>query len=307
MKSKNENYQSQITEKLPDANENACSESKRSEELSDLRTEHNRVAVDKLEECICTAKVGEDYILTCTVPDRGNHTCIYNAQTDTLIATQNKTQKEYEIVFSEVAHRTLKKAVEKAERIISRLPITDGATFNYERNGSKYTLVFLTTENEIKTISIFSELDFATVIEKLRQFSIYQTAPTTVSELEQNPFFDLAKQKNDDKTQIWLENYYLKWYANFKKYQNEKHNSKQLLPIVSEEFDKDFIVDADTVNITLLSKNGYTIHRVSTYTNYGNPAYWTLNPYKRTAIEGAKDTSNAMIFSDYLDQFSNLT
>lgn len=335
MKSKieNKNYESQINETLTDSSEskrlqnaikvipeNIIYDSKEYEEqltdeklskiqneCSDNANELQRIAVDKLAECICTAKVGEDYILNCTIPEKGKFIGICNAKANALIARQKKTQQEYEIVLSEVATETLKKAIEKAEKIISRLPITEGATFNYYRKGTKYTFVFSTTENEIKIIHIESDIDFATVIETLRRFSIYKTAPTTVSELEQNPFFDLAKQKNDEETQIWLQNYYIKWYAKFKKYQNEKYKSKLVLPIVSEEFNKDYIIDADTVNIALLDKNGYTIHRrASTYTDYRIHGYWTLNPYKRTAIEGAKDATNAIIFSDYLAQFSNL-
>lgn len=312
-KNENNNYESLIIEKLPGANGNAYSESKRLYDMIKVTPENiifdskdftdKRIVIGKINKCECIAKNGEDYVVNCAIPQRGFFGYLYNCKERTI----SRTQTNLDFVLTESAIRTIEKAINIFDnKVFSILKdnVNGDIEYNYRRYGSKYDFVVSKYQDGQRNISLFSDIDISTLLSTAQDAITGYHYPMNVIELEQNVLFQIALQKNDKKTQIWIQNYYTVWIGKYKKIQNKPKKSRTLLAVVSSEFDRDYIVDASTVKVNVLHKSGYRIHFRSAYTNFGNIHYWRLNPYKRTAYEGAPNVENPIAFCDYLDMFS---
>lgn len=78
----------------------------------------------------------------------------------------------------------------------------------------------------------------------------------------------------------------------------------RILPKLPKEYDKNYVVQADTVDWPLLKNSGYTVmHRPyfampgSTHDN------WMLNPHTRSGVDAAKKDEPAISFDEFLAMF----
>ncbi|MBE6738666.1 MAG: hypothetical protein E7566_08500 [Ruminococcaceae bacterium] len=81
---------------------------------------------------------------------------------------------------------------------------------------------------------------------------------------------------------------------------------EEKLPKLSEKFNRNYYVKADTVNIRLLSNSGYAmLHRPYFAMKGSTHSAITLNPHTKVCIDAAPMSEQAICFQDFLKLFEN--
>lgn len=78
----------------------------------------------------------------------------------------------------------------------------------------------------------------------------------------------------------------------------------KILPQLSKEYDKYYVVDASTVKCAILRRSGYKIlHRPYFAMKNSTHEKWQLNPHTKTGIDAAQNDAKAIPFKEFLRLF----
>lgn len=81
---------------------------------------------------------------------------------------------------------------------------------------------------------------------------------------------------------------------------------KIILPDLSEEYDKNYFVLANTVKIKVLKNSDYTIsHRPYFAMKDSTHDVFTINPYKKSCVDAAPNNESTITFKEFLEIFNN--
>ena len=86
----------------------------------------------------------------------------------------------------------------------------------------------------------------------------------------------------------------------------EKFFGKRVLPALTEKYNRDYVVDCDTIDSSLLLRSGYRImHRP--YFSMINSTHesWTLNPCTKVGVDAAKINEDCITFNEFLELFDD--
>lgn len=76
------------------------------------------------------------------------------------------------------------------------------------------------------------------------------------------------------------------------------------LPKLPEEFNRNYVVQADTIDRTLLKDSGYSVlHRPYFAMKGSTHDNWMLNPHTRSGVDAAKKDEPAISFDEFLALF----
>ena len=79
---------------------------------------------------------------------------------------------------------------------------------------------------------------------------------------------------------------------------------RKVLPQLTAEYDRSYIVDSGTIKISVLRRSGYRIlHRPYFAMNDSTYDKWQLNPHRKTGVDAANIDAPAMSFKEYLELF----
>ena len=80
------------------------------------------------------------------------------------------------------------------------------------------------------------------------------------------------------------------------------------LPKMPEEFNKAYVVDSDTISVSLLRRSGYTIFHRPYFAMWNSThGKWQLNPHLKRGVDAAPIDDSAISFNEYLDLFESDT
>lgn len=120
-----------------------------------------------------------------------------------------------------------------------------------------------------------------------------------------NPLYISSLENNDIIMQLQIKLYYKEESEKDCSLLSEKLGFR-ILPRLSDNYNKDYIVDAQTIDKSILEQSGYTILSSSFMTMMGDRytrRKWKLNPYSKYAETKAEKELPAISFDKYLKLF----
>lgn len=277
----------------------------------------DRLYVKTIKRCTCEEKTGDTYTLCCKIHQRGEKNYSYRPGAEYLERLGGK-----KLWLSEEAAATVIQTVNQFDNMLTalkreeyRLPIIEGEFDLYFRQHEEKifdTLLHITKDGKEKLVlscccgitGVIRKVlhsAFLCGIDDHPQFTILRCS--TEETIGENPFYVYAAEAGDEKAAKKLKLHY-----NIATAQDRKELSQLLgvrvLPKLPEEFDRNYVVQADTIDRPLLKNSGYSVaHRPyfampgSTHDN------WMLNPHRRSGTDAAKKDEPAISFTEFLALF----
>ena len=243
----------------------------------------------KVKECFCIGIDEDGYRLTCTIKEMGSNFYSYKKGQD-YIAGGCRLEKL--LYLSVDAKKTINDSIDEFDRKVEIL-------------GDKDLKYFKDDEDHYSAIR--KDKYGITYKQKL---NIYQLASYACdyyddTEKTQRTILRLASENNDHIL-------YLKLKVEYKEATNEEINElskligKRILPTLSCEYDKYYIVTEETIDFKLLTESGYDISHRPYFAMMGyTHERYRLNPYRKDGSDATKqsDMDNAITFEKYLKMF----
>lgn len=277
--------------------------------------------IEKIKSCTCRGYERGKYLVICKIQQRGNHYYLYDKKEGYISKELSKNR----FYLSDSSEKSIKNSIDEfnsdVEKIKSGIPCVHSATlcttfyYRHTENGSYDVLLeFVDKEGEMKTYiyncrtlgdmisKIAGELNKDNEDEARIKKILLDSDKNTIAE---NPLYISAVETGDKLMQKQLRFHYR--ICDMKELSLlEKALGEKLLPALNEEFDRNIVVDSDTIDSSLLSDSGYRIlHRPYFAMKDSTHGKWTLNPHKKTGVDAAKNDDPSMAFIDFLELFDN--
>ena len=288
-----------------------------------------KIYILDVKKSSCKEIVGERYILNCKIKQRGEHEYFFIKNNDFI----TKQYSDKRLYLTPKAKKKIEKTVEEIDAILDEMHrpgyrlvyIPDiGMKFWY-RGVSRgvYTFIVSICCNMVAEYTrIYESVSVRDILHALyydtycyyrnkgcegefesKRKRISYLFESNINTIEENPLYRSALENSD----VVLQKLIKAYYRIIDKSECSllgKFMGIRILPTLSEEFDKDYYVDSDTVNCRMLNQSGYRIlHRpYFSMKNYTHSA-WSLNPYRKSGIDAAPESTATISFDDYLELF----
>lgn len=277
--------------------------------------------VEDIKKCSCSKKLGDAYVVTCKIQQRGEHDYVFIKNTDYITKEySNKT-----LNLSQIAKKKISETIEcfdgdeqaiRSSYIKVEIPALELNAYYVHWNKTKYDLMLeYVNADDKKETRICKNLTLEQFIREITCPFRYKNEKTTgkkileilensdISNISENPLYISATEKEDLLMQNQLRLYYriatepeVRWLS--------KVLGQRILPSLPEEYDKNYVVDSDTIKISLLTRSGYVIlHRPYFGMKGSTHSKWTLNPFSKTGVDAAEVAAESISFSEYLALF----
>ena len=278
----------------------------------------DRLFVRKIRKCVCKEKRSGVYRLSCGIFERGTQE--YDLSEDSSFVKRDNR------VFwlSEEAKETVREAVALFERECAELlegshvscRITStGLMLHYvEKMFSRYDLLFIRKDPEGDDVCLKKNLSFEDVMRAIRWEDIshdeYKTDPVYLKiceskedDLCENALYMAAVAAGDEKMEKRLKIYYnIATPAECSRL--GKFLGVRILPKLPEEYDKNYVVDVDTIDGKILYDSGYVLlHRPYFAMRGSTHSKYQLNPHTRRGVDAAKVDDPSISFVEFLKLF----
>lgn len=286
--------------------------------------ENDRLYIRAIRKCICKEKKNDgEYILTCRIHERGEHEYIYT-EGEPCLKRESKTfwlsdgagapgksaletAKEAAMLFEEKSSDLRKEAV--------RVVIIENVYTLFYRRVSRgiFDLLFEIRVEDRETTVLLCGLNTEKMIEEISWQAFLKglhedplteiIRQSTEETIDRNPLYVKAQETGDDLLCMQMKLYYR--IANEKECSwLEKMLGKRILPRLSEEYDRSFVVDSDTIDLRILHDSGYTILHRPYFAMMGSThTKWQLDPHTKSGVDAAKTEEESISFSDYVALF----
>lgn len=279
--------------------------------------------VKNIRKCTLYEKKDGVYYLYCRILERGEHLYRYNKGAEYLIKYPGTKQ----LWLTDDSGKTIKKAIAAIDGFIDKLQNTGrpvrvdevGLHFWYKPTlrGAYDAVVVFRNEYDAEFTKLIESVMVAELVLELHRLCIFSTDSRELrdkldrllySEKETiglNPLYASAVSLDDKVLQTKLKLLYRiadKEECSFL----ERLLGRRVLPSLSEEYDKRYYVDADTLDVKLLDRSGYYIaHRAYFAMKGSTHSAWTLNPHRKSGVDAAPVDAEKIAFNDYLELFDN--
>lgn len=279
----------------------------------------DRLYIKSIKRCSCNKQLGDYFELECKIHQRGGHEYYYT-EGGGYISRHIGGKKLW---LESEPLRDIKAAVECFRRNVSALrEAADGSidiknpdfTFYYKQTPlHRYNILCAGIQNGNMHLQYNNNVSIDEMIWNLRHWyygyndipneAIAAITASSRKNIEQNPIYNCAVQNNDELLKHQLLVHYgiadkkeCSWLAKF--------TGDKILPPLPEEYNKYYVVDSDTVELSRLNKSGYTIvHRPYFSMRNSTHKKWMLNPHTKEGVDAAADDADSMAFSDFLELF----
>ncbi len=280
-----------------------------------------RYYIRQIKSCICSSRKGTAYFLFCNIHQRGYQMYQLSEKADYISDSFGKKK----FWLSDEAKATVKKVIETFEKDVLfakknflKVDFPEAKTTIYYKHDEKMIYEFLIEEEngdtEGVTATTFKNMIYITerIFRRIAKNMVYKKGrsffePMDEAALRENPLYISAVQRKDRFMQVQMKMYYKLESEEDCKWLSEKLE-KRVLPRLSEEYNRDYIVDGNTVQKDLLDRSGYTTEcagwmRMMNDGNTYTRCKWTLNPCSKNAKAYAKKQQPAISFDEYLKLF----
>lgn len=282
----------------------------------------DKLYIQQMDNCIVSRRVNDTYDLRCKIHQRGENFYKYTMG-NKYIENSYGTKKLWllddalNIVKSSVNRFKVEAAALTKKNKVS-LDII-GLDVYYSIFSKGDFLLKFDDINKDHVFEIYRDKDFADIFfeitfcnsrfknhkEAEELFKILQDS--TNETIEKNPFYIEAVKQGDVHAQIEMKMHYHIASEEDCVRLSEILNQR-ILPPLSEEYNKNYVIDANTVNskvYKLLKLSGYTIlHRPYFGMKGCTRKKIGLNPHTKYGVDAAKADDTSIPFSEYLDMFN---
>ena len=283
----------------------------------------DRLYIDKIKKCICIGHTGDIYHLFCKIIQRGEHDYVYSKDGEYIAKEGNK-----KLWLLDNSKASVYEAIVKFKETLTRIrqvpgkPITlcDGTiSVIYERlSWDKYNYLIQkklqdgsVTESYHENTSVRNMLFNISWVLDRKYESVRNILRRASNEtINDNPVYIAALENNDVVLQ-----YRLKLFYNLVTNEDclwiSKHLGVRILPKLSEEYDKVYVIDVNSISgpdFALLDNSGYEIwHRPYFAMRGCTHLKYEFNPHTKHVLDAAKVDAEAIAFEEYLKLFESET
>ena len=276
--------------------------------------EGEKLFVKTIKRSVCIEKHNNTYVLCCRIHQRGERQFDYQ-ESACLLKAGNKS-----LYLTPTARQTIEAAVarfnaqiEEARNFYTKVDVEElGMSIYYQHNLSQLFNLVIEFKNA-SAIFTFTAIPIEEVMYELNFYarlycgesaaSFFDYTKINRKTIKNNPMYKSAVVNKDDHLRVLLKFYYhlasqqdCKWL--------EKILKKRVLPSLSKEYNKNYVIDPGTVDFDMISRSGYTIlHRpYFAMMNYTHSKY-QLNPHTKFGVDAAKKDDSAISFNEFLAMF----
>ena len=285
----------------------------------------DRLYIKEIGKCDCVKKAGKRYFLYCMINQRGEHLYCFSEDMD-YISKPFGTKK---IWLSPNAKATVQGAVKVFKNNVARahdefvkVTVDEIQTTLYYKHTSETSYDYLiereNSEQE-KELCFYYDKTINNMIYTVQLLRYYKGKLssgeykkmskilnfTDRGSINMNPIYISALKNNDLIMQLQIKLYYKEESEKDCSLLSEKLGFR-ILPRLSDNYNKNYIVDAKTIDKSVLEQSGYTILSSSFMTMMGDRytrRKWKLNPYSKYAETKAEKELPAISFDKYLKLF----
>ncbi len=282
----------------------------------------------KIRKSRCFGKMGDTYLLICRIVRYGVHEYCYNERTN-VFAKRNGTKK---IQLEGKAKKKVANAialfqtdVRLAKNEFSKVPFEALNTVLYYKHVSKNTYHYLIEKNynekEKSEQYMYYDGSIRDIINNLlicvckgekssniaddteKDIMLKNLRCSYAKNITLHPLYISAVENKDIHMQRQIRKYY---FLPIEKKQSliSKCLGIKVLPSLSQDYDKNYIVDADTISRSVLRRSGYVIlHRPYFAMTGSTHEKWQLNPHRKRGVDAAKIVDDSISFDEYLKMF----
>lgn len=279
--------------------------------------EGERLYVREIKRCTCREKKDDTYTLRCKIHQRGEKNYFYRPGAAYLERLGGK-----KLWLSEAAAATVLQTVTQFDNQLTalrreeyRFPIVEDSFTLYLKQNEEniFDALVQSTKDGKESFCLFCCWGITDVIGQVLHAAfrcdMYDHPQLTVlrrsteETIGENPFYAHALETGDEQTARQLRLYY-----NIATAQDCEALSQALgvriLPKLSEAYDKNYVVEASTVDRPLLKNSGYSLlHRPNMAMKGSTRRNWTLNPHTRCGVDAARADAPAIPFCEFLALF----
>ncbi len=267
--------------------------------------------VEKIESCVCKAIDGEKNALDCQIAERACKSGWFFLEGSDHIVRNSDGLK---LFLSESAKKTVFCAIGTYRDRVSEIK-ENAETVSFDREDGKRSTVFFRhasrfaydavweeEREEKKSVRVLSEVPFSSIVQEV--FSFFGILSPEKQKAVFDLFIDRAKASNDGALLLQLRH-----LSNLTTPEEtrrlEKELGERILPVLPEEYDVFYSIDADEEYLPLLLRSNYKLHRreknVSFFAGWFTYAKWRLNPHTRSGERQARMDLPSIPFSEYLN------
>ena len=286
--------------------------------------------VEQIRKCTVWKKRGDIFLLECGIIQRGKR--IYTYDNPGYLKYDVKKYDAKKRWLSEQAKKTVREAIDEFEHTVKDIkegdyiiiPVKELAMTVYfkrkDEGGFHFMLEYSDeySDKEDDHQLVTQVFDVRSVEDMIREI-LFCLDTTEKNDLEsvlrnpsretihQNPVYQAAVRTGDELLQHQIKQYYriaddkeCAWLSDY--------FGVRILPSLSEEFDRDFVVDKDSIDGVLLANSGYWItHRPYFAMKGFTHTKYTLNPHTKIGRDAARCDETAISFQEYLELFEKNT
>lgn len=281
--------------------------------------------IENIKRCNCKELANGRYVLECNIHQRGHHDYEYEPGRGRLFKKNNKDKVLY---LGDDAALKVKHAIEKWESLVRKASDWNSVTvpggdsniliryrrikgdefeyyLEYSREGGRSVKIYENPWNSLHYVL----RDIAEIPGKGTPGSKTNSGDlivrSTKKTIEKNPVYVAAKNQGDELFMKVLKLH----YGISTKEQNHflaKLFGLRILPNLNEKFDRNYVVDADTVDANLLHRSGYRmLHRPYFAMMGSTHSKITLNPHTKEGVDAAKNDEPSISFAEFLELFDD--
>lgn len=280
--------------------------------------------LDEIRSCSCTEKTGDEYELYCKIHQRGKDW--YKYRKDCGCISRNGGEKR--LYLTEEAEKTAKDASDEFDRAVSVLEKSDHITVEILKD--KFTVImkklsksifdvvlYFKNRDDRLTVRMLKDVSIDEIIGKSSSVLIFEleknessylldTRGVTAESLKTNPFYLMAIKTGDELLRLKIRLYYnLATVDDCKKL--GRIFRKPVLPALGEEYDRNYMIPAEEVDMYLLSRSGYRcLHRPYFTMKGSTHRLYTINPHTKRMVDAGKVDEETTSFKDFLELFKSV-
>ena len=279
--------------------------------------------LDEIRSCSCAGKTGDEYELYCKIHQRGKDYYQYRKNCGFI----SNSYSEKKLYLTKEAEKTAKEAADEFDRAVSTLEKSDHITVEILKD--KFTVIMKKrSKNSFDTVFYFKSRDNCLTVRMLKDVSIDEiigkSSSVLILELEKNessylldlrgvtaeslktnPFYLMAIKTGDELLRLKIRLYYnLATVDDCRKL--GRIFGKPVLPALGEEYDRNYIIPAEEVDMYLLSRSGYRcLHRPYFAMKGSSHDLFTINPHTKYIVDAGKEDEEITSFNDFLKLFGS--
>lgn len=254
----------------------------------------------ELLRCRCVGKIDDRYLLSCKIHQRGEKNYFYEDGSEHLSVERGRKR----LFLCGEALKKVRLVTEQADAYISRLKKNSSAS---EMQGGRVKIYYTQTQALIYDFLVEQRRDGVLYTYCCPSLELYE-AKDTLWQIPNMPrvvlywcdmLYNTASLNEDKLLRCRLR--VLDQTAESEDIEALLRNGDPILPTASSELDREFIVQADTIDYKMLMRSGYRVSHLINMAMRGRTYNkWTLNPYQKFGADNAPENASAITFEEYV-------